>query len=100
MTLPQKIWLAFATLNPDEDQRPTNSRIRAWTADPERAQYFREKEGLAMFEFNIVESPADSLASIAISLKRIADALTCQPGMDLNLFDYMREIATNTQGSP
>ena len=33
-------------------------------------------------------------------VKRIADALTCQPGMDLNLFDYMREIATNTQGSP
>lgn len=74
---PEKIWIAFALIpatiegpNGTEIKEP---RIRAWTADPDRAKSFREKEGLAMFEFNVVENPADSLASIASSMKRLAN---------------------------
>lgn len=42
-------------------------------------------------------SPGDvhthAIVSIAISLKRIADALSFQPGNRDNIFDYVRDIA-------
>lgn len=79
--VPEKVWIAFATAFPSSypSEADNGTRIRAWTTNPERVKHFREKEGLAMFEFNIVENPADSLASIASSMKRIADEVCGVP---------------------
>lgn len=39
------------------------------------------------------DTPDVALVSIAISLKRIADALHYQPAGDENIFDHIRTIA-------
>lgn len=90
MSTAEKIYVALVENPGEQGILAERYRIRAWTADPERAKNFRDIEKINTVEYVRADT---AVASIADSLKRIADALTYQSAGGENLYDMIRSIS-------